>query len=98
MMTSGLEIGRAVEHLGGEQAPRPAVREDGGDAGPHAGRHQDRRARRAADAAAGQKGAEAGADLGDGPFAAARAAGAERQGAGNDLDQRHARPDLPLAR
>ena len=45
----------------------------------------------------GQQRAEAGADLGDRPFAAAGAAGADGQGAGDQFDERHARADLALA-
>ena len=45
-----------------------------------------------------QQGAETGPDLGDGAFAASRSARADRQGAGDDFDQRHAGTDLPLTR
>ena len=92
----GLEFRRAVKHLGGEQGAGQRGAEDGGNARAHAGRHQDAAIGDAQPQEVGQERTEAGPDLRDGPFAAAGAARADGDRAGDDLDQRHPRPDLPL--
>ena len=91
-----LEIGRAVQHLGGEQGAGQRGAEDGGDAGTHAGRHEHAPLGGLILSSLAKQRAEAGADLRDRPFAAAGTARADRQGAGDDLDERHAAPDLAL--
>ncbi len=92
-----LELRRPVHDLGGEESAGERGPEDRGDSRAHAGRQQHAAIDGAQAQQGGEERTEAGADLGDGPFAAAGAAGADGDGAGEDLDERHAGPDLSLA-
>ena len=85
-----------VEHFGGEDRAGQRGAEDRADARAHAGRHEHPPFRRAEPQQIAQERAKAGADLSDRPLAPAGTARAERNRTGDDLDERHAGPDLSL--
>ena len=92
----GLELRRTVKDFGGEHRPGQRRTEDCADSGAHAGGHQHAPLGGPQPQQVSQHRPEPGPNLGDGAFASARSAGAERQRTGDDLDQRHPGPNLAL--
>ncbi len=91
MITSGSNSGDQYRTSEANSAPANGAPEDGGKSRSHAGGQKDAPLRRPHVEHIGQQRTEAGPDLRDRPFAASRAAGADRQRAGNDFDERHPR-------
>ena len=92
----GLEIGRTVKNLGGEQRSCQRCPEDGRNARPHARRHEDAPLSRAQAECITQERAEARPNLGNRSLSPTRTARADGQGTGNDLHQRNPWTNLAL--
>ena len=93
----GLELGRPVQHLGGEERAGERGAEDGGDARSHARGHEDAPLARSQIAASRPRATRSPAPIwAMGPSRPPEPPGADGERAGDDLHQRHAGPDVAV--